>query len=121
MSEFSIRMAAVALALLEKKGEPVVLERNVTSPGMSASGDRSSAPADTPTQGVYLPTGGTTNVDGVDRKAAKIILAKTEPAPSAGDHVTIAQGANAGHYLIARAKNWAPDGDLIYSDLEVAL
>lgn len=120
MSEFSARMAELALNLLTKRGTDVTLERNAQGV-MSASGDRSATPGDTPTKGVFLPTGGTTNVDGEDRKAAKIILAAVDPAPEPGNHVTIPEGPNAGHYLVSRAKNWAPDGGLIYSDLEVVL
>lgn len=120
MSEFSTRMAATALGLLTKRGVDVTLERN-PSGDMNAAGDRTTAPSESPTKGVFIPTGGTALIDGREVSVAQVLLAAVTPSPAAGNHVVITDGPNAGHYLIHRARNWAPEGSLIYSDLEVVL
>lgn len=120
MSEFSVRMAAMALALLQKRGQSMTLEREAQGT-MAADGVRVPTPSPSAVIGVFLPSDGTTMVDGVERRAAKVILAAADPAPKPGNHVVIPSGPNAGEYLVSAARNWAPEGQLIYSDLEVAL
>lgn len=120
MSEFSLRMAEKALAMITKRGVGMTLERAVRG-ALDAAGDRTSAPNDSPTVGLYVPTGGTAIVDGREVKVDKVLLAAVAPPPEPGNHVIIPAGIHEGHYLVNRALNQAPEGELIYSELEVVV
>ena len=116
MSEFTARMAALAQRLLADKGVACVLERRV--PGaMSASGDRAPIDMNSPAMGVELPTPGDVERDGVVVRRGTVYLTAVDPAPAPEQTVLI----NGHRRVIKLAENWAPDGLLIYSKLEVAL
>lgn len=116
MSIWSDQKAAVALRLITNHGTVCSVERRVRG-AMTASGDRADSSPPVPAFGVLLPGDGDVEVEGQKRRKGRILLSAISPEPSPEDLVTI-QGMQV---LVVTAKNFKPDGGLIYSDLEVAL
>lgn len=115
---FSSRMAATALRLIEAKGEAVVLERK-SHGAMNAAGDRPSTSQNSDVRGVMLPGDGEKLSEGKTR-SGKVYLAATTPAPETGQIIRFPAGSlSEGAWEITVAKNTAPQGTLIFSELEV--
>lgn len=119
MGEFSTRMAATALRLITAKGELIVLGR-ATSGGMTASRDRVSTSQPSDVRAVMLPGDGEALAEG-RQESGKVLLAAVSPPPKSGDTVTFpASSLSRGAWAVDKVKNYAPEGELIYSELEVS-
>lgn len=116
MSATTERLAATALRMLSEKGVDCVLTTSVSGV-MSASGERVVTPVVRTGKGVELPSPGEVLRDGERVRRGTILLSAVEPAPQTGDVALI----NGNERLVKLAENWAPDGLLIYSKLEVEL
>lgn len=116
---FSSRMASTALRLITAKGEEVVLQRK-THGEMSAQGDRRTTFQNSDARAVMLPGEGENLAEGRTR-SGKVLMAAVFPAPETGQQVVFPAGSlSEGAWTIDKAKNLAPQGVLIYSELEVS-
>lgn len=118
MSAWSDDKAATALRLISKRGQLMELQRRVLG-AKTASGDRAAAQPIASAMGVYLPGRGAVEEGGQAVKSDKVYLAATSPHPEDGDIIRVPSGPNAGEYVVNKARLIAPDGGLIYSELEV--
>lgn len=101
--------------MLSSKGETANLLRYPMG-GMTASGDRVSAQQGEEIAVVLLPDDGST-VTSQTETAAQILLAPSTPAPVPGCIVRFPlDSVNAGDWVIRTVRNWAPQGQLIFSD-----
>lgn len=112
-------MAGTALRLITSRGEEVVLTR-VPTGGMTASGDRANTEQSSALRGLMLPGDGEKLTDG-RTIAGKVLLQAASPAPHPGNTLTFPSGSlNQGEWHVDEAKNLAPEGELVYSELRVS-
>lgn len=120
MSEWSDQKAETALRLLTKRGMTLQLRRRGLG-AQTASGDRSAPAVVASAAGLYMPGKGSQELEGsFQYRSDRVLLAATDPEPQAGDSIVVPSGPNAGTYNVDRVRLMAPDGSLIYSELEVS-
>lgn len=113
-------MAATALRLLTAKGEEVTLRR-ATKGSMTPSGDRTNSDQDTPVRAVMLPGDDGEQLGEGRQRSAQVLIAAVSPPPQTGQILVFPQGSvNAGSWAIDEIKNYAPEGQMIYSDAKVS-